>query len=259
MNIDHTDNEYEALEQEELETTDEAIAVMLLLLSDTRRNLEKELRDFYSKYGKDGVVTYSEARKWVSETDHRRRLTALLLLLMGELDTALVNIKPHFESFLTKVINKETEFFGTKLTNEDLEKILFVEWGSDDKNWLDRLIDDVELWKYNIGSDWKRSFLRRKHIDDVIKDLNERFDSIENIITKLGLTESTAIGSEARRAIFNELGIKKYRIYTKVDERRCETCGAMHGLIFPISAYEIGVTASPFHPRCRCWEVPIVD
>ena len=93
----------------------------------------------------------------------------------------------------------------------------------------------------------------------VLNLLDKRFDSIESIIQTLGLTESTAVGSLARRKIFAELGIAKYRFYTRPDERRCETCGSMHGLIFPISAYEVGVTASPIHPRCRCWEVPIMD
>ena len=71
----YTDEQFEQLEQEELEITEEEIALMLLLLSATKSTVEKELRDFYSKYGKDGVVTYQEARKWISSADHRRRLT----------------------------------------------------------------------------------------------------------------------------------------------------------------------------------------
>ena len=89
--------------------------------------------------------------------------------------------------------------------------------------------------------------------------LDKRFKSMESIIKTLGLSESTAVGSIARQRIFRELGITKYQFYTKADERTCETCGAMHGLIFPMSAYEVGVTASPVHPRCRCWEVPLWD
>lgn len=256
---DRTDTEYEELEQEERNITNEELAAILLILANTKGNLEKELRDFYTKYGKDGVVTYAEARKWVSEEDHHRRLTVLLLFLTGEFTNALTQIKPHFESFLEKVINKEMTFFGVNLTTEDLEKLLFKEWGIDDKNWLDRLIDDVEQWSNTIGADWKRSLLKREPLGDVLERLNKRFDSIENIISKLGLTESTATGSMARQEIFKELGISKYRFYTKADERVCEVCGPMHGLIFPMSAYEIGVTASPLHPRCRCFEIPIVD
>lgn len=228
----------------------------MLILANTKGNIEKELRDFYSKYGRDGVVTYNEARKWISERDHQRRLTALLAFLTLQLDSALNSIEKEFEKMLKLVIAKETSFFDVEI---DMDAVLAMVWGADDLNWLKRLENDVDLWKVYIANDWKRSMLQRKQLDEVLKLLDKRFTSIDSIIQTLGLTESTAIGSLTRRKIFAELGITKYQFYTKPDERRCETCGAMHGLVFPISAYEVGVTASPIHPRCRCWEIPIVD
>lgn len=252
----YTDEELTKLEEEERELTDEAIAIMLLILANVRDNLEKELRDFYQKYGKDGVVTYSEARKWISQKDHQRRLTALLLMLSLEFNLALDNLRIEFEKMLKSVISKESEFFDVEVDEDD---VLEAMWGADDSNWLSRLEDDVTLWVAYLISDWKRLILQRKPINEVIKKLDLRFNSINSVINKLGLTESTAIGSLARRKIFKALGITKYRFYAKADERTCETCGSMHGLVFPISAYEVGSTASPLHPHCRCWEVPIVD
>ncbi len=202
------------------------------------------------------MVTYKEARKWVSKEDHQRRLTALLTFLTLQLNSALSDIKGEFEKMLKLVIDKETGFFDEEV---DVEDVLATIWGSDDSNWLKRLEDDVALWIAYIATDLKRAMLQQKHLDSVLKQLDKRFTSMDSIIETLGLTESTAIGSIARRLIFAKLGITKYRFYTEPDERRCETCGSMHGLIFPISAYEVGVTASPMHPRCRCWEVPIVD
>lgn len=252
----YTDEQFEQLEQEEREIIDECLAAILLILDNTKGNIEKELREFYSKYGRDGVVTYSEARKWISERDHQRRLTALLAFLTLQLDSAMSDIKKEFEKMLKLVIGKETGFFDVEI---DIDAILEMVWGADDLNWLKRLEDDVDLWKAYISTDWKRSMLQRKQLKDVLKLLDKRFTSIKSITQTLGLTESTAVGSLARKKIFGELGITKYRFYTKPDERRCETCGSMHGLVFPISAYEVGVTASPMHPRCRCWEVPIMD
>lgn len=252
----YTEEEFTRLEQEERELTDEYIAIMLLILANTKGNLEKELRNFYQEYGKDGVVTYSEARKWVSEEDHRRRLTALLAFLALEFGHTLNKIQLEFEKMLKSVIGKETDFFDVEI---DIEKLILMEWGVDELDWLKRLEDDFNLWNVYIATDWKRSMLQRKTLDDVLKLLDKRFTTIESLITTLGLTESTAIGSLARQQIFKELGITKYQFYTKPDERRCETCGSMHGLIFPISTYEVGSTASPIHPRCRCWEVPIMD
>lgn len=251
-----TDEQFDELEQEEHSLTEEAILALLIILNITRVNMEKELRNFYQKYGKDGVVTYQDARKWVSVKDRRKRLSLLLLFISDEFDMLHLKINPKFSTFLDKVVNKEIDFFNVDL---DVEDILNTRWGADDSVWSTRLASDVDLWKAYLGSDLKRSMLRQDSIDDVIDALNKRFMSFERILKRLGLTESTAVGSIARKEIFNELGIKKYRFYAREDERTCEHCGSLHGLIFPMTAYEVGVTASPIHAHCRCWEVPIVE
>lgn len=248
--------EYERLEQEELEITNDSIKAVNLVIANAHGSIENALRSFYQKYGKDGVVTYAEARKWVNEQDHRRRLTALSALILLEFGSIFSQSKGIFSSFLTSIVGKENAFFGLTI---DSDKILNKPWGADDSTWLERLENDVNIWNVRIVGDIKRAILQRKNLDEVLAILTKRFGSIEAVVRKLGLSESTAIGSLARQEIFKELGIKKYKFYTKPDERRCETCGAMHGLIFPMSVYEVGSTASPLHPHCRCWEVPITE
>ena len=254
----YTDEQFEQLEQEERTITDEAIAFMLLLLADTKSTLEKELRDFYSKYGRDGVVTYAEARKWIGGNDHRRRITALLVYVQTNFDELQTKLTPEFREMLRRVTGKEITFF--KIDSENVaDKPLNESWGVDEKTWQERLEDDIAIWCAYILMDIKQHMLKSRSIDELIAKLNKRFAAMESVLTTLGLSESTAIGSMTRRMIFRELSIDKYQFYTKTDERTCDICGSMHGLIFPISAYEIGVTASPLHPRCRCWEVPIMD
>lgn len=252
----YTDEQLEQLEQEERVITEEAITVMLFILHGLKSDLERELRSFYQKYGKDGVVTYQEARKWISEKDHRKRSNVLYGVVALGFANALDSMSKEFEDFLKGVILKESEFFDITL---DIEKLLDTDWGADELLWLDRLQNDVELWSKYINNDLKRSMLQRKNIEEVIEELNDRFTSIEKVLSKLVMTESTAVGSLARREICKELGVKKYRFYARADERTCEHCGGLHGKVFPMTAYEVGVTASPIHPRCRCWEVPIID
>ena len=251
----YTEEQFEQLEQEELAVTKEALAAMILLLGGVKSNLEKELRSLYQKYGKDGVITYAEARKWISEKDHRRRLTVLLLLVTTEFDGIRDDLEREMKSFLTKVIEMESSFFDVEV---DIEKVLAAIWGLDATTWLVRLLSDIDLWDARIRSDIKRLISRGASIEQVVDMLDKRFDSINSVLTTLAISESTAIGSIARKSIFKALGVDKYQFFSKPDERRCETCGALHGVVFPISAYEVGVTASPIHPRCRCWEVPIL-
>ena len=252
----YTDEQFEQLEQEERVITEEAIVAMILSIAATKGDLEKELRDFYAKYGKDGVVTYSDVRKWASEDDRRRRLTVLLLFIANSFDELHAILNPKFDSFLTNVLEEEMRFFDIDF---DVEDVLNTRWGEDDAVWFARLADDVELFNLHVANDLKRAFLRHANIDEVLRQLDKRFTSIERIIQKLAMTESTAVGTLARREIFRELGVKKYKYYAREDERTCEVCGSLHGLTFPVSSYEIGVNASPMHPWCRCWEVPILD
>lgn len=252
----YTEEQFDQLEQEERFITDEEIALMLLILGETKSNLEKELRSFYQRYGKDGVVTYNEARKWVSEKDHRKRLTVLLLFVTDEFDKLFSKLTPKFQSMLNSVISKEGEFFDVDLDGYELTDRI---WGVDDSNWLERLGDDIAIWSVYLANDIKQSLVKSRDIEQVLDLLDKRFVTIRSALYNLGLTESTAIGSMARRMAFKNLGVEKYQFYTREDERTCETCGSMHGLIFPMSAFEVGVTASPLHPRCRCWEVPIWD
>ena len=251
-----TDEQFDELEQEERAITEEAIAAMLLILANIKGDLEKELREFYSKYGKDGVVTYQDARKWVSYKDHKRRITWLLLMLSDQFNMLHDKLDTKFDNFLVEVIQKEQDFFDVNVDSND---VINANWGTDNSTWYDRLSDDVDLWKTYVANDLKRSFMRQDNIEDVIEQLDKRFTSMENVVQKLAMTESTAVGSITRKEIFKELGIKKYRYYAREDERTCDVCGSLHGLVFPVSSYEIGVNASPMHPWCRCWEVPIVE
>ena len=241
------------LEKEENSLTEETLILLFLYLRSTRSDLEKELRQFYQKYGKDGVVTYSEARKWISGQNHQRRLTWLLVLLSTQFTSLFGNMRKDFNSMVENVIEKEFDFFGVEL---DIPKL---NWGVDDLTWLDRLADDVTMWEAYVANDIKRGMLAKKNIDDILETLNKRFLTMENITKRLAITETTAVGSIARKAAFKELGITKYQYFAREDERTCEQCGALHGLIFPISAYEVGNTASPIHSNCRCWEVPVMD
>lgn len=252
----YTDEQLDQLEQEEHSITEEALVAMLAILANTQSELEKELRNFYQKYGKDGVVTYQEARKWVSSQDHRKRLMVLYLFINDSFIKTLEDMQPHFETLIRGVMAKESDFFKVDL---DYDKLVDSTWGVDELNWSDRLTDDIDLWRARMINDCKVNLLQRKNIDQVLEQLDERFTSMESVLRTLAQSESTAYGSIARKEIFKELAIKKYRFYSRPDERRCEHCGALHGLIFPISAYEVGVTASPIHPRCRCWEVPIME
>ena len=251
-----TDEQLEKLEEEEHEHAIEEFALLVLLLSELYDDLEKELSLFYQKYGKNGVVTYQQARKRISDQDKRKRQVALFLTIDEIFEKYFDNFELNFKRNLQYIVEKEISFFDTKI---DLEQILSTPWGEDKLTWNERLWAYRNKWVTVISNDLKRAFLKRSDFHEVIDSLDDRFKSMEKILWKLYVSESTVTNSIGRKKIFKEMGVSKYRFYTRKDERTCEQCGSLHGLIFPMSAFEVGVTASPIHPHCRCWEVPIFE
>lgn len=252
----YTDEELEQLEEKEHSHAVETFALILLILSNLHSDLEKLISTFYRKYGKDGVVTYVNAHKWVGGKDHRKRINVLRGQITDLVDEVFSDFEDNMRSHLSFIVDTEGDWFDVDL---DIDDILNTPWGIEDGTWLDNLYGYYDLWLPTINGDLKQSLLRRDTLDDILEALDKRFTSMEKVLWKMYTTQSTAVGSIARREVFKELGIKKYRFYAREDERTCEECGSLHGLTFPISAFEIGVTASPIHHHCRCWEVPIVD
>lgn len=253
MQTNHTDAQFEELEETERQVTLEHIAAMLLLLGETREAIRQELISFYHKYGKDGVITYNEVKKWISLKDRRRRLNVFLANLESIFTLLQGGLESEFRLLESDIKRLELEFFNIA----EIEDFAFGDWGQDDSNWLERLDEDIALWVYYLCSDTKRAIIRADTLEELLKQYDKRFNTMENVLRRLGMTESSAFTTLARKAIFKEFGVGMYRYYARVDERTCETCGELHDRVFPISAYEVGVTAPPIHPSCRCWTVPV--
>lgn len=252
----YTEDEFIKLASDEEQLTDEEIAFLLTLLGDAKEDIISELESFYRKYGKDGVVTYTEARKYLSAKDRRRRMIVLFLALRAILHESITSISVRVSGLLDTLAAKEYEFFDTDLPEDPPNEI---DWGVNDLNWRERLLEDEELWLAYLLTQIRQAWIRRRPIEDVIDIVDARFDTMENALTRLIGTEATALTIDVRRRIFRDLGIEEYEFYTRDDERRCEVCGSMHGTRFPITQYEVGVTAPPLHPNCRCWTVPVTD
>ena len=251
--------DYEEFEEKQNQLTQEAILASLALLLTCRNDIEKELSDFYRKYGKDGVVTYQEARKWVGGSDHRRRLIVIFLSIGAALGDMFAGLFDLMDKHFRRLVRDEFKLHKVKLSDEMLDKIMKTKWANEygESYWLSRLNAYEDRWRLILCKDLKTAIHTGNDLDDVLDDYKIRFRSMENLLKTLISTEATAVGSVARREIFKQQGIKKYKFYAREDERTCPTCNHLHGTVFPISAYEVGVTASPIHMRCRCWEVPI--
>lgn len=251
----YTEEELYNLKNEEEELTEEELVALLAALHVTLTELENEIRLFYQKYGKDGVITYSEVKKWVSSTNHTKRLAVLNHTISELFDAGFSDFEKIFTSHLQNIVLKESQFFGVEL---DIDEILNTPWGIDDLTGTSRLTAHKKRWTIQIANDLKLSFLRQDEILDVLENTATRGEAMEKILKRLLRTESNAVSSIARKKIYDALGVTKYR-FLHLDGCSCEKCSDMHNRVFPVSEYIVGVTANPLHPNCDDTTEPVDD
>lgn len=233
--------------EEEDELTEEELLVLLATLSATLSDIEKELRVFFQKYGKDGVVTYAEVKKWVTSKNHTKRLVFLNQTISDIFDHGFTLFEQTFRDHLTDIIKKEADFFGVDI---DIDAILNTPWGDDILTGLQRLANKRQLYVSKLNSELKQSILRRDSILDVLFKTSKRGETMEKDLRRLFRTEANAISSLARKQCYILKGYTKYK-FIHVDRCECDKCESMHNIVFPIEAYEVGVTANPLHSNCR--------
>ena len=69
-------------------------------------------------------------------------------------------------------------------------------------------------------------------------------------------TESSFVMSEATHAGYKEDGVEQYQILATLDSKTCGICGRLDRKIYPVSEAVVGKNMPPFHPFCRCTDVP---
>ena len=69
-------------------------------------------------------------------------------------------------------------------------------------------------------------------------------------------TESSYLMSKATHAGYKEDGVEKYQILATLDSKTCGICGKLDGKIYPVAEAVAGKNMPPFHPFCRCTDVP---
>lgn len=92
----------------------------------------------------------------------------------------------------------------------------------------------------------------QKAIDAIAKKMK----TSKNVAGRLVMTEEAFFSSAAQKDCFAELDVEQFEIVATLDSHTSEICRKMDGKVFPMSQWEVGVTAPPFHVWCRTTTVP---
>lgn len=131
--------------------------------------------------------------------------------------------------------------------------------------WTDKHFSE-RIWGQNrrtyeaIATVLNNGFTGGWSLDRIKKELSAKIKGVPlHRMDTLIKTEATAFNTLAMKDMLIELDTKKYSIVAVIDSRTSEICSHQNEKIYDMDKLEIGVTAPPFHPRCRSTIAPVED
>ena len=147
-----------------------------------------------------------------------------------------------------------------KLDKKVIDKVLVKPWAADGSNFSKRIWESHRAQLVNkLHEGLTLNLIQGKPSDNLIKEIANTFEVDRKRAATLVFTEKAYFQSIAQRDSFKNLGIEEYEIVATLDTKTSEICREMDGRHFKLSDYQIGLTAPPFHPRCRTATAPFFD
>lgn len=252
-----------------------------LSMTEARKLLKKdELEEFhwsveeYIQRGKENAVDQS----WMVELQnastkfHVSRLEALQTQMRAEVEQLTGGQSEDLQKLLEGIY--EDDYYRTafevqkgtgvgfqmmRLDKRSVEKAVLRPWTTDDQTFSDRLWKNKQTLLNNLQSGLSQAIAQGKNPSEVTDMISQKMGVSKSQAGRLVMTESAFIASSAQKDSFKELGVEEYEVVATLDTKTSDICRAMDGKHFPMSQYQIGVTAPPFHPWCRSTTVPYFD
>lgn len=146
-----------------------------------------------------------------------------------------------------------------KLDTRKIDALIKRPWAQDGKVFSDRIWTNKEKLISNLHTELTQCIFRGDAPRTAIDRLAKKMKVSKEQAGTLVMTESAAIASATQKECFRELDVERFQFDATLDGSTCEICQSMDQKLFKMSQFEIGVTAPPIHPKCRCCTVPGFD
>lgn len=238
----------------------------------------RELEEFkwsveeYIRHGKENAIN----QKWMKELEnasarvHITRLEALKLQIQQQVEVLYGNELDGIDKLMRDIYTSgyyHTAFnvqqgvnVGWSLMSLDtnrINKIISKPWATDGLNFSERIWGKHRLALVNaLHTKLTQSIIRGENPKNLVNDFAKRFNVSKSQAKNLIMTESAFFASASRKDCFSDLDVEKYEIIATLDLRTSNICRELDGKIFDMKDYQVGITAPPFHCRCRTTTAP---
>ncbi len=144
------------------------------------------------------------------------------------------------------------------LAQEALKKELLKSWAVDGVPLYDRFNANKAKLSTSVKSALVKGFRNEMNVNEVVTVVSGLMGIGEAAAKRLVVTENTHFSTYATYLAIKEAGYTEYQYFSRLTANTCEDCMTLHLSIFPIEAYEEGVTAPTLHPYCVCYIKPVL-
>lgn len=256
-----------------------------LSMAEARRLLkDDQLKEFhwfvdeYIQYGQENAIN----QQWMKELEnasakyHISQLEALKLQTRQSIERTFhlyqesvmdMTQKVYTEGYYRSVFEIQKGLgigWNVSVPNEKkLRRLIKKPWAADGKNFSDRIWTAKSQMVDTLHKQLVRTCILGESPDKAIREMTKYVKKgVKNAKAQAGrliMTEQAFFSSAAQKDAFRELGVEEYEIVATLDSRTSEICREMDGKHLPLSQYEPGVTAPPFHVWCRSTTCPYFD
>lgn len=252
-----------------------------ITLTEARRILSnKELAEFkwdvkdYIQYGKENAVNgdWMKQLENASARYHISRLEALKIQTQQSLEAMFGNQLDSLDSAMRSIYTDgyyHTAFeiqkgvgvgwdFAT-LDDRKISKVLNNPWAADGKNFSERIWGNRQKLVNELNQTLTQNIMLGQDPQKAIDVIARKMNTSKSNAGRLVMTEEAFFSSAAQKDCFAELDVEQFEIVATLDSHTSDICQEMDGKHFPMSQWEVGVTAPPFHVWCRTTTVPYFD
>lgn len=158
-----------------------------------------------------------------------------------------------FDIYYSIAIEGATAF--TTIDNAAVQQLINGIWVADGKSWSERIWQNTEMLAATLNEEMINCVATGKKTSELKQILQNRFNVSYDNADMLVRTEMAHIQTQAAQQRYRDYGIQEVEVYVDEDERTCPICAAHEGERHPINAQ----MPVPFHPRCRCTMLPVIN
>ena len=194
---------------------------------------------------------YKLDRYWEMQGQLKKELQKL-----GDKQAELLS-KRFTEQYLDiyKAMALQGESFFNVVDAEMAQQMINQIWCADGNTWSQRVWTNMDKLQDALNNGLIECVVTGKKSSELKQKLIKEFGVAYHRADSLVRTEMAHIQTQAAQQRYKEYGVKRVEVLVDVDDRTCPICAKHEGEI--ISVHE--QMPVPFHPRCRCCIVPVIE